>query len=118
MIITTKGDKDMNISPRTPQERLEIREFILDSNLFLIANSLYSVVGIALFFYFVNYLLYETGKLDVYMYVVLNVIFALQMFFAYLAQKSILTQRKYIARLESVFDEIQTPDELAEQEKE
>jgi len=40
----------MNISPKTPQERLEIREFVLDSNLFLIANSLYSVVGIALFF--------------------------------------------------------------------
>jgi len=107
----------MNISPKTPQERLEIREFILDSNLFLIANSLYSVVGIALFFYFVNYLLYATAKLDVYLYVVLNIIFAVQMLFAYLAQKSILTQRRYIARLESVFDEIQIPDELIVEDK-
>ena len=118
MIITTKGDKDMDISVKTPQERLEIREFVLDSNLFLIANSLYSVVGIALFFYFVNYLLYETGKLDIFMYVTINVVFAVQMLFAYLAQKSILTQRRYIAQLESVFDEIQTPDELIVEDRE
>jgi len=52
------------------------------------------------------------------MYVTINVVFAVQMLFAYLAQRSILTQRRYIAQLESVFDEIQTPDEPAAQEKE
>ena len=87
----------------TPQEHLEIREFILDANLYLISNTLYAVTSISLFMYYIIYILFYQGKLDIFLFFTTTSVFIVMLFFALLGYKSISTQKKYISRLDSIF---------------
>ena len=93
-------------SNKTPQERLEIREFILDSNLHLISNGLYMVSLSSLLIYYTVLVSFCNGYLELYMFISTTVIFIFLSVFAYLGYKSIQTQKKYISRLDTVFENI------------
>ncbi len=90
---------------KTPQERLEIKEFILDANLYLISNSLYAVTIISLFMYYIICLLFYQGSVDLFLFLSSTSILILMIFFALIGCKSIHTQRKYISRLDTVFED-------------
>ena len=87
-----------------PQEHLEIREFMLDANLYLISNTLYAVTSISLFMYYIICILFYQGKLDIFLFFTSTSIFILMLFFALLGYKSISTQKKYISLLDTVFE--------------
>jgi len=99
-----------SMSSKTPQERLEIKEFILDANLFLISNSLYTVTIISLFMYYIICILFYQGNIDFFLFLSSTSIFILMMFFALIGCKSIYTQKKYIRRLDTVFEDIEFED--------
>ena len=88
----------------TPQEHLEIKEFILDANLYLISNTLYAVTSISLFMYYIICILFYQGKLDIFLFFTSTSVFIVMLFFALLGYKSISTQKKYISRLDTVFE--------------
>jgi len=90
---------------KTPQERLEIKEFILDANLYLISNSLYTVTIISLFMYYIICILFHKGSVDLFLFLSSTSIFILMIFFALIGCKSIRTQRKYISQLDTVFED-------------
>ena len=92
---------------KTPQERLEIKEFILDANLFLISNSLYAVTIISLFMYYIICILFYKDSVDLFLFLSSTSIFILMIFFALIGCKSIHTQKKYIRRLDTVFEDIE-----------
>ena len=100
-----------NSRDKTPQERLEIREFILDANLHLIINSLYMVSIASLFIYHTVLISFFQTHLELYVFISTTVIFIFLSAFAYLGYKSVRTQKKYINRLDTVFDEIDISDE-------
>lgn len=93
----------MNITPKTPQERLEIKEFILDANLHLISNSLQIVSTIALFFYFMICIVFYQGNVDLVLFLLSSFVFVVMLSVVLLGFKSIRLQKVYISRLESVF---------------
>ena len=95
------------IKKKTPQERLEIKEFILDANLFLISNSLYVMTIISLFMYYIICILFYQGNVDLFLFLSSTSIFILMISFALMGCKSIHTQRKYISRLDTVFEDIE-----------
>lgn len=95
----------MNITPKTPQERLEIKEFILDANLHLISNSLQIVSTIALFFYFIVYIVFYQGNIDLLLFLSSSFVFVVMLSVVLLGFKSIRLQKEYISRLESVFED-------------
>ena len=78
----------------TPQEHLEIKEFILDANLYLISNTLYAVTSISLFIYYIICILFYQGKLDSFLFFTSTSVFIVMLFFALLGYKSISTQKK------------------------
>ena len=90
---------------KTPQERLEIKEFILDANLYLISNSLYTVTIISLFMYYIICILFHKGSVDLFLFLLSTSIFILMIFFALIGYKSIHTQRKYISQLDTVLED-------------
>lgn len=92
---------------RTPQERLEIKEFILDSNLFLISSSLSAISLIAINIYFIIFVLFDEGKIDLYRYISISIVFIMLLCFMVLAYRGVATQKKYISRLDTVFEDIE-----------
>jgi hypothetical protein len=95
----------MNITPKTPQERLEIKEFILDANLYLISNSLQIVSTIGFFFYFIIFTLLYQGSINLVLFLSSSFVFIVMLLVALLGFKSIRLQKEYISRLESVFED-------------
>ena len=95
----------MNITPKTPQERLEIKEFILDANLHLISNSLQIVSGIGFFFYFIVFTLFYQENIDLVLFLSSSFVFVVMLSVVILGFKSIRLQKEYIGRLESVFED-------------
>jgi hypothetical protein len=95
----------MNITPKTTQERLEIKEFILDANLHLISNSLQIIATTGFFFYFIVFTLFYQGSIDLVLFLSSSFVFIVMLFIALLGFKSIRLQKEYISRLESVFEE-------------
>jgi len=100
-----------DISPKTPQERLEIREFILDANLFLISSSLTIVMMMGTFLYymlyqfFLNKILPEMINITFY---TSSVVYIIMMTFVGIGFSEIRKQKKYISRLDTIFsDDIQ-----------
>ena len=96
------------MSVKTPQERLEIKEFVLDSNLFLVANAFYMVCYSAGFLYFLISLSYFKGIVEFPLFLGGSVFFMCALFFSILGHRSIQRHKKYISRLDTVFD---TPKE-------
>ncbi len=95
-----------NICSKTPMERLEIKEFVLDANLYLISNSLLIVVILGSFFYFMNCLLYSDQLiLDIgfNLFFISSVYFMMMIVFVVLGFMSIKQQQKYISRLDTVY---------------
>lgn len=93
------------MNQKTPQERLEIREFVLDSNLYLLANSFYMICYLVGFIYFLICLSYFKGVVELPLLMIGSVTFVCALMFAIVGHRSILKQRKYISRLDSVFEE-------------
>ena len=87
------------------KEKLEIKEFILDSNLYLISNSFMMVVFMGGFLYYLIALFYYKDKIDLLLFAPTTVIFLMLIFFGVLGLKSIATQKKYIERLSSLYEE-------------
>ena len=87
------------------KEKLEIKEFILDSNLYLISNSLMMVMCLGGFFYYCICLFYYAGKIDILLFFPTTVVFLTFMFFGILGIKSIALQKKYIERLSELYEE-------------
>lgn len=90
---------------KTPQERLEIREFVLDANLYLIANSIYMLCYLIGFIYFLICVSFYKGIIELPLLMTASVSFLLAIMFAIAGHRSILKQKKYISRLDSVFEE-------------
>ncbi len=91
------------INKKTPQERLEIKEFILDANLHLISNSLQVVSTIGFFFYFMICIVFYQKDLDLVLFLSSSFVFIVMLFVAILGFRSIRMQKKYISRLDTVF---------------
>jgi hypothetical protein len=62
---------------KTPQERLEIREFILDANLYLISSSLSLVAMMSLFLYNIIFFLFYQGTIDLILFLTSTFIYLL-----------------------------------------
>jgi len=58
------------------QEKLEIKEFVLDFNLYLISNSLVMVIFFGGFLYYLLCLYYYVGKLELLVFVGATVMFS------------------------------------------
>ncbi len=95
----------MNITPKTPQERLEIKEFILDANLHLISNSLQIISAIGFFFYFIVCTVFYQENIDLVLFLSSSFVFVVMLSVVILGFKSIKLQKEYISRLESVFED-------------
>jgi len=87
------------------KEKLEIKEFILDSNLYLISSSLVMVIFFGCFLYYLIGLYFYVGKLDLLVFVGATVAFLSLLLFGILGMKSIARQKHYIERLSSLYEE-------------
>lgn len=87
------------------KEKLEIKKFVLDSNLFLISNSLVMLILFGGFLYYLIGLYYYVGKLDLLVFVSASVVFSCLLLFGVLGMKSIAKQKQYIERLGSLYEE-------------
>lgn len=90
---------------KTPQERLEIREFILDSNLFLITMSFHILNMIACFLYYEIGTLYFSGDTKLPVFVISTSLFIFMIIFSIHGYRGVKSQKKYISRLDSVFED-------------
>ena len=86
-------------------ERLEIKEFLLDANLFLISNAFYIVVLLSSFLYYTLYLYFLQGTIETFIFIATSILFAIMLLFAGITYRSILTQKRYIRQLETIFEE-------------
>jgi len=92
------------MSNTTPQERLELKEFVLDANLHLIKYSLLIVTATATNIYYGIYMLYTNKRIELLLFITLSIIFIFLLIFAISGFKSIKKQKELIARLDSVFE--------------
>ena len=88
-----------------PEERLEIREFILDANLYLISNSFLMVSYIAGYFYMIICYCYYQGFIPLEIFISMTALFIGMLFFIAMGYKSISSQKRYISRLDEIFKE-------------
>jgi hypothetical protein len=100
----------MNITPKTPQERLEIKEFILDANLHLISNSLQIISTIGLFLYFIVYIVYYQRSIDLVLFLSSSFVFIVMLSVTAMGLRSIRMQKEYISRLDTVFEDRELGD--------
>ncbi len=97
-----------DISPKTPQERLEIREFILDANLYLIANSLTIVIMMGTFLYYMLYQFFSNKILPEMLnitFITSSVFYIIMMIFVGMGFREIRKQKRYISRLDTIFSD-------------
>jgi len=78
------------------KEKLGIKEFVLDSNLYLISSSLVMVIFFGGFLYYLICLYFYVGKLDLLAFVSASVVFSCLLLFGVLGMKSITRQKQYI----------------------
>lgn len=90
---------------KTPQEKLEIKEFILDGKVFLISSSLHIVAGASLFMYYIIYLYYTKESIELPAFLTTTVIFIIMLVFLVLAYSSIRNLKIYITTLGDVLKE-------------
>lgn len=100
----------MNITPKTPQERLEIKEFILDANLHLISNSLQIISTIGLFLYFIVCIVYYQRSIDLVLFLSSSFVFIVMLSVTAMGLRSIRMQKEYISRLDTVFEDRELGD--------
>ncbi len=95
-----------DISKKTPQERLEIREFILDANLFLISNSLTIAIMMGTFLYYMLYQFFSneipTKMLNI-AFIGSSVFYIIMIIFMVMGFMEIRNQKRYISRLDTIF---------------
>lgn len=92
------------MSNTTPQEKLELKEFVLDAYLYLIKYSLLIVTAAAVNIYWGVYILYTDKHIDTLLFSTLSIIFIILLIFAISGFKAIKKQKELIARLDSVFE--------------
>ncbi|MDF1879052.1 hypothetical protein JHD46_05285 [Sulfurimonas sp. SAG-AH-194-C20] len=100
-MMTTRAKEMITID----KEKLEIKEFVLDSNLFLISNSLVMVIFFGGFLYYLICLYFYVGKLDLLVFISASVVFSSLLLFGVMGMKSISRQKHYIERLSSLYEE-------------
>jgi len=91
---------------RIDKEKLEIKEFILDSNLFLISSSFVMVLFFGIYLYGLIALFYYVGGIELFGFVIATVVFLVLLVFGYMGMRSIARQKQYIERLSSLYEEI------------
>ena len=95
-----------DINKKTPQERLEIREFILDTNLFLISNSLTIAIMMGTFLYYMLYQFFSneipTEMLNI-AFIGSSVFYIIMIIFMIMGFMGIRNQKRYISRLDTIF---------------
>ena len=97
-----------DISPKTPQERLEIKEFILDANLFLISSSLTIVVIMGTFLYYMLYQFFSNKILPEMLniaFITSSVFYIIMMIFVGMGFREIRKQKRYISRQDTIFSD-------------
>ena len=100
------NNSTQKISIDTPLEKLEIKEFLLDSNLFLISANLTMIILCFIFIYYSTVMFFYENIIDLYIVLPTISIFIMMFIFTYFAHKSIKTQRTYISKLETTFYDI------------
>jgi len=95
------------IRETTPQERLEIREFILDANLYLISNSFLLLSYLAGYLYVVICYCYYKCFIEIELFMGATYLFIGVLLTIALGYRSISSQKRYISRLDSVFEEVE-----------
>lgn len=86
------------------KEKLELKSFILDSNLYLIANSFYFITVIIGFLYYLVCLTYAKEYIDFFIFASASSMALVVSVFVYIGYKAIKKQRCYIQDLDSFLD--------------
>ena len=97
-----------DISPKTPQERLEIKEFILDANLFLISSSLTIVIMMGTFLYYMLYQFFSNKILPEILniaFITSSIFYIIMMIFVGMGFREIRKQKRYISRQDTIFSD-------------
>jgi len=92
------------------KEKLELKSFILDANLYLIANSFYFLTVVLGFLYSLVYVLYTKEYIDIHALVIISSMALGMSMFVYIGHKGIKKQRNYIKDLDSFLDEYLNED--------
>ena len=87
------------------QEKLEIKEFLLDANLYLINNSFNMLILFGLFQYYTLYILYVNKFVQSPIFIAATAYFFLTLLFSLLGYRSIQQQKRYIERFSSLYEE-------------
>ncbi|MCD6433872.1 MAG: hypothetical protein J7L21_07505 [Sulfurimonas sp.] len=97
-----------DISHKTPQERLEIREFILDANLFLISKSLTIAIMMGTFLYYMLYQFFSNEILPKMLNIAFigsSIFYIIMIIFVGMGFMEIRNQKRYINRLNTIFSD-------------
>lgn len=89
---------------RTPQEILEIREFVLESRLYMIKMSFYILISLSSFLYFVIAYTYFKEQIEFTTLALASIIYIAVVMFAITAYLDMHKQQKSIKNLKSIFD--------------
>jgi len=91
-------------SKRTPQEKLEISQFVLDSKLFLVKSSFMMVSVLSLFLYINVVIYYNKVIADISVFIYISIVMITIGIFSYLGYSSINSLKRSINILGDVFD--------------
>lgn len=108
MTTIKKEKKEMNIG--LLKEKLEIKSFILDANLYLVTNTFYLLVVVVGILYLLLCFTYSKGIVDLFIFASVSSITLVLGIFIYIGHKSILRQRSYIKDLDSFMDQYLNKD--------
>ena len=86
------------------QEELELKEFVLDANLYLIANSLHMLLASGGFLYYFICYFYSNEQIGTVAFISATVFFISFIGFALLSIRSIAREKKYIERLSALYE--------------
>ncbi len=87
------------------KEQLELKSFILDANLYLIANSFYFLTVVLSFLYSLVFIFYIEEYIDISILVSVSSMALVMSMFVYIGYRGIKKQRHYIKDLDSFLDE-------------
>lgn len=108
MTAIKKEMQEMNIG--LLKEKLEIKSFILDANLYLVTNTFYLLAVVVGILYSLMCFTYFKGSVDFFIFVGVSSIALVLSMFIYIGHKSILKQRSYIKDLDSFLDQYLNED--------
>lgn len=89
---------------RTPQEILEIKEFVLESRLYMIKMSFYILISLSSFLYFVIAYTYFKEQIEFTTLALASIIYIAVVIFSISAYLDMHKQQKSIKNLKSIFD--------------